>query len=210
MTYCTDDLLHRRPTALMTYTHGNSVGNLCFVWKVNSSDESSFSDCQSVIERVKESIPTYHTRAMRREMIWLLDFCEASYHADLSLTGELLCVLWCGVVPPGHLQYIISALEWLQLTFLSKFLCTLYSIPLFCIGDASAASQLSEQEVDERVRLFVEMEDLEIVLDLRSPHSGQKGKYDGFWEELEKFLHEDVGLETEERRKETIRNHSYG
>ena len=52
-------------TALLTYTHGNNIGNLNFVWKVNPNDESSSSDCQLVIERVKESIPTYHTRAMR-------------------------------------------------------------------------------------------------------------------------------------------------
>ena len=74
---------------------------------------------------------------------------------------------------------------------------TLIPIPT---GDASAASQLSEQEVNERVRLFVQMEDPEIVLDLRSLNTGQKTKYDCFWDEVEKFLQEDVGLAVEERR----------
>ena len=42
--------------ALMIYAHGNNTGNLNLVWTVSSNDESSFSDCQSVIECVKESI----------------------------------------------------------------------------------------------------------------------------------------------------------
>ena len=54
--------------------------------------------------------------------------------------------------------------------------------------------QLSEQEVNERVQLYVDMEDPDIVLDLRSLNSGQKSKYDAFWDEVQKFLQEDVGL----------------
>ena len=50
--------------------------------------------------------------------------------------------------------------------------CTMCVQPLlvlltFSAGDASAASQLSEQEVNERVQLYVDMEDPDIVLDLR-------------------------------------------
>lgn len=54
--------------AMLSYTHGNNVGNLHFVWRVMSSDESSFTDCQKVIDQVKGNIPIYHTRAMRRAM----------------------------------------------------------------------------------------------------------------------------------------------
>ena len=43
-------------------THGNNVGNLNFVRKVNSIHEAPFFDCQVVIEHVKEF---YRTRAMR-------------------------------------------------------------------------------------------------------------------------------------------------
>ena len=56
------------PTALLSYTHGNNVGNLHFMWKVASTDDSSFTDCQKVIEAVKKEIPVYHTRAMRKAM----------------------------------------------------------------------------------------------------------------------------------------------
>ena len=79
------------------------------------------------------------------------------------------------------------------------FVCILY-----CIGDASAASTLSEHEIDERVKLYVGMEDPDIVLDLRSLHSGSRSKYDVFWEECEKFLQEEVGLAVEERRHSEV------
>ena len=58
----------RFPKALMSYAHGNNVGNVHFVWRVSGPNESSFIDSQRVIERAKESIPVYHTRAMRKEM----------------------------------------------------------------------------------------------------------------------------------------------
>ena len=47
------------------------MGNLSFVWKVHATDESdsAFSNSQSVIESVKQSIPVFHTRAMRRNML---------------------------------------------------------------------------------------------------------------------------------------------
>ena len=58
----------RFPTALLSYAHGNNIGNLHFVWRVSGPNESSFSDSQQVIESAKERIPVYHTRAMRKEM----------------------------------------------------------------------------------------------------------------------------------------------
>ena len=39
-----------------------------------------------------------------------------------------------------------------------------------CAGDSSSANGLNEKEVDERVKLFVEMEDPEIIIDLRIKH----------------------------------------
>lgn len=54
--------------ALLTYTHGNNVGNLHFVWRVTAVTESSFTSCQKVIEEVKQKIPVYHTRVMRQAM----------------------------------------------------------------------------------------------------------------------------------------------
>ena len=56
------------PTALLSYSHGNNVGNLHFIWKVPSADETSFSEIQKVTETIKRSNPIFHTRAMRKEM----------------------------------------------------------------------------------------------------------------------------------------------
>lgn len=43
-----------------------------------------------------------------------------------------------------------------------------------------------------------------MILDLRALNSGQKTKYDTFWDEVQKFLQEDVGLAAEERRHSEI------
>ena len=75
---------------------------------------------------------------------------------------------------------------------------------MYVLGDASAASTLSEHEVDEHVKLYVGMEDPDIVLDLRSLHSRNASKYNVLWEECEKFLQEDVGLAVEERRHSEV------
>ena len=76
-------------------------------------------------------------------------------------------------------------------------------VPFF-VGDAAAASYLTEQQVNDRVQLFLDMEDPEIVIDLRSHNSGQKSQYDVFWDEVKKFLQEDVGLAAEERRHSEV------
>lgn len=72
-----------------------------------------------------------------------------------------------------------------------------------CIGDASAASQLSEQEVDKRVRLL-KWKTPKLYLILDHLILDKKTKYYCFWNEVEKFLQEDVGLAVEERRHSEI------
>lgn len=48
---------------------------------------------------------------------------------------------------------------------------------------------LSEGELDERLQLYVDMEDPDIALDLRVHNFGHKSKYDAFWDEVEKVEH---------------------
>ena len=57
-------------TAKLTYSHGNSVGNLNFIWKIPSanSDENILSQSQHVIEICKQKIPSFHTRLMRQTL----------------------------------------------------------------------------------------------------------------------------------------------
>ena len=72
---------------------------------------------------------------------------------------------------------------------------------MYCyLGDITSASFLSEAEIDKRVKLYVEMEDPDIVIDLRELQSGRASKFDCFWNECEKFLQENIGLLDEERR----------
>ena len=59
--------------------------------------------------------------------------------------------------------------------------------------DHSSPSNVTEAEIDERMRMLLEMEDPDVVVDLRHLNSGQKSKYDVFWSECQKFLQEDIG-----------------
>ena len=97
----------------------------------------------------------------------------------------------------------VNMIAWVRAVV--QCVCKLLLVLLtFSAGDASAASQLSEQEVNERVQLYVDIEDPYIVLDLQSLNSGQKSKYDAFWDEVQKFLQEGVGLAVEERRHSQV------
>lgn len=70
----------------------------------------------------------------------------------------------------------------------------------YYLGVITSASSLSEAEIDKRVKLYVEMEDPDIVIDLRELQSGRASKFDCFWNKCEKFLQEDIGLAVDERR----------
>ena len=56
--------------------------------------------------------------------------------------------------------------------------------------------------INDQVQLFVDMEDPDVVLDLRALkwNGGQRTKYDTFWDEVQKFLQEGVSLVAEEQR----------
>ena len=54
-------------------------------------------------------------------------------------------------------------------------------------NDASASTNLDEAEIDERMRMSLEMEDADIVVDLRHLNSGRKTRYNVFWIECKKF-----------------------
>ena len=68
-------------------------------------------------------------------------------------------------------------------------------------GDSSAAATLCEAEIDNRVKLFADLEDPDIIMDLREVlHSDKKTKFNVFWDECTKFLQENIGLAVDERR----------
>ena len=55
------------PCMLLVYSPGSNVGNQYYLWKVCDEDDI-FTRSQQVIEKVKLTIPVYHTRAMRKAM----------------------------------------------------------------------------------------------------------------------------------------------
>ncbi len=89
--------------ALLTYAHGNNVGNLNFVWKVHATDETAFSTSQPVIESVKQAIPVFHTRAMRKTMFEKFGCLTSTVkptvmrHIYRSLTGKSVSYSLCSV-----------------------------------------------------------------------------------------------------------------
>lgn len=58
------------------------------------------------------------------------------------------------------------------------------------IGDASAARTTEEEEIDARVAQFLEMENPDIVIDLREVNCSGSDKYKVFWEQCKVYLHE--------------------
>ena len=58
------------PAGMMIYSSGNNAGNSYFIWHIpDSSLDIALSSSQGVIEAIKQSLPVYHTRAMRSEFL---------------------------------------------------------------------------------------------------------------------------------------------
>ena len=149
--------------AMLTYMHGNNMGNTHFAWKVPEQGPDSFSQSQRTIEAVREQIPTFHTRAMRRSLL-------QKY----------------GRVAPNIKPAVMRSL-YRELT-----------------GDSFAAANEHIAEIDKRVRLLLDMEDPDVVLDLRALHTGHKSQYDVFWGECQKFLEKEVGTPVDDRRHSLV------
>ena len=146
---------------MLTYFHGNNVGNSHFIWRI--SEEVTNSDLvvrsQYTIETLKSKMPIYHTRAMRSQL--------------LSKYGRISPCL-----KPSLLRIMYRELT----------------------GDHSSSTNEHEAEIDKRMQQLIEMEDPEIVVDLRKHNEGRKSQYDVFWDECQKHLQETVGVAVDDRR----------
>ena len=71
-------------------------------------------------------------------------------------------------------------------------------------NDASAPTNHNETEIDERMRIILEIEDADIVVDLRHSNSGRKTRYSVFWSECKKFLDEVIGSPVDDRRHGSV------
>ena len=75
---------------------------------------------------------------------------------------------------------------------------------LLLSGNSAAASTLSESEVDKRVKLYIDVEDPDVIMDLRELKSGRESKFDVFWDECAKHLQECIGLAIDDRRHSNV------
>ena len=82
--------------------------------------------------------------------------------------------------------------------------CVLRALYKDLTNDHSSPSNVTEAEIDERMRMLLEMEDPDVVVDLRHLNSGQKSKYDVFGSECQKFLQEDVGSAVDDQRHHCV------
>lgn len=61
-------------------------------------------------------------------------------------------------------------------------------------GDQSASLTTAEKELDERLREALEMEDTDIIVDLRENNGSQSDEYKVFWECLQSFLRDSTAV----------------
>ena len=71
-------------------------------------------------------------------------------------------------------------------------------------GDTSAASSDCEKKIDERLRLALDSEDPDIVIDLRQHNKGTPSKYDQFWQACEQYIQNTVETAVDDRRHDRI------
>ena len=82
----------QKKVVLYTYSSGNSCGNHYFIWTVpeDESQTNLLTQSQAVIRKVETTIPTYHTRAMRKQFVH--DF-QLLVHIEPKVMCEMYCCL---------------------------------------------------------------------------------------------------------------------
>lgn len=61
-------------------------------------------------------------------------------------------------------------------------------------GDRAATPSVSEKEVDKRLSALFELEEPDLIYDLRDANPGnQSNRYSVFWSTAQEFLEEDIG-----------------
>ena len=68
-------------------------------------------------------------------------------------------------------------------------------------GDRATSPSISEKKVDERLSALLELEEPDLIYDLRDVNPGnQSNRYSVFWSKAKEFLEEDVGTAVDDRR----------
>jgi len=71
-------------------------------------------------------------------------------------------------------------------------------------GDQSGSRTSNEKEIDQRIREAVELEDPDIIVDLRHNNAGQTEKYTEFWKVCESYLNECTAVHDRRHGSETF------
>ena len=78
--------------------------------------------------------------------------------------------------------------------------CFLHEIYKRLTGDASASRTADEAEIDMRVHLAMDGEDIGIMVDLQEMNEGRPEKFSAFWEECKSYLYNVTEVAVQERR----------
>ena len=76
-------------------------------------------------------------------------------------------------------------------------------------GDASAATNLSEAEVDERIRQMIDQEDPDLIWDLRLNNSGRPEEYHDFLVKCQEFVANKLETAVDDRRHDPVDEEGY-
>ncbi len=73
-------------------------------------------------------------------------------------------------------------------------------------GDRSAASSLTEEEVDARLSEMLELEDPDVLCDLRVNNPGRPHEYTEFLKKCQQYIEKQVGTAVDDRRHDHTTN----
>ena len=73
-----------------TLISGNGCGNLYFIWTVPEDEHESdlLTQSQAVVGKVGATVPTYHTRAMRKQFVHNF---QLLVHIEPKIMREMYC-----------------------------------------------------------------------------------------------------------------------
>ena len=144
--------------------HSSGKTNVHFVWRVSVDSEETeiLNSSVKVRDDLRKTLPSYHTRAMRREFITSFG----------TMTGTKSAIL---------------REAYRRLT-----------------GDTAAPNCMIEKQVDERVRELLELEDPEIIWDLRLNNKGRPESYEDFLSACKKFIDANIETAVDDRRHDDV------
>ncbi|CAB5350497.1 unnamed protein product [Rhizophagus irregularis] len=160
---------------------------------------------------IEEYLPTDPMQRMRNNafnaiLIWKIDE-QATEIKILQENKRIVSELQANA-PRYHTRTMrINYLRTCELLLPKAKPSSLRTIYRMLTGDVSAAETANEARVNERVKMFLELGDPDITIDLREHNSGKPSKYDTFWKIAAQFLEgkaADAVTAVDERRHDTI------